>query len=191
MLKQYLQLICVLSILLWAIVQKSASGMPTSVGLEPIVGYERAQMLVPTPHTVDRLVYGARASYGFTFLSAEAEYLHTYSSESFISQNISTKDTGDKLKLGLRSGIDLLSVINFYLRAGAQATKNTHEETVSGVSTTTLQPITYYPYAGTGLRLRLGRNLKVTGDLTTVFRSFPDMNQNEYQLTAGFVVQFP
>jgi len=190
MLRQYVQLIGVLFILLLAIFQKSARGI-TSVGIEPIVGYERTQLLVPNSHTKDRLVYGARATYGFSFLSAEAEYLHGNSSESFPAQNLSTKDGSDKLKVGLRSGIDILSLINLYVRAGCQANQNQHEETSSGVTTVTKQAVKYHPYGGAGLRLRFGRNLKATADLTTVFRDFPNMNNNDYQLTAGFVVQVP
>ena len=190
MLKQYLQLICVLSLLLWAVFQKSAKGI-TSVGIEPIIGYERSQLLVPTAHTQDRLVYGARATYGFSFFSAEGEYLRVYSSESFVPQNLITKDTADKLKVGIRSGFNILGILNPYFRAGCQATRNRHEESNSGVDTLINEPVKYHPYGGVGLRLGLGGHLKLTGDLNTVFHSFPDMNQNEYQATVGFVVQFP
>ncbi len=190
MLKQYVHLICILTILLWAVFQRAAQGI-TSVGIEPIIGYERVQMWVPTLHTKDRLVYGARATYGFSFFSAEAEYLHAYSTESFPTQNLVTKDTADKIKLGIRSGVDLLGLLNFYGRLGGQATQNQHEETNAGITSITKEAVKYYPYAGAGLRLRLGRNLKVTGDLTTVFYDFPDMNKNEYQATAGFVIQVP
>lgn len=161
------------------------------MGIEPIVGYERVQLWVPNPHTKDRLVYGARATYGFSVLSAEAEYIHGNSSESFPAQNLSTKDTTDKLKLGLRSGIDILSLINLYARAGCQASQNHHEETSTGVTIVTKQAVNYHPYGGAGLRLRIGRNLRATADLTTVFRDFPNMTNNDYQLTAGLVVQVP
>ena len=190
MLKDYVRLIGVLSLLLWAIFQRSARAI-TSVGIEPVIGYERVQLLAPTPHTKDRLVYGARATYGFSFLSIEAEYLHSNSSESFPLEGLSTKDTAEKIKAGLRSGIDLLGLLNFYGRLGCQASRNRHEETEAGVTVSTYEPIRYHPYAGAGLRVRLGRNLRATGDVTTVFHDFPNMNQNEYQATAGFVVQFP
>lgn len=190
MLKHYAQLIGVLFILLWAVFQKSARGI-TSVGIEPIVGYERVQLLLPTPHTKDRLVYGARATYGFSILSLEAEYTRGSSTESFPSEGLVTKDETQKIKFGLRSGIDILSLLNFYGRVGCQASENQHEETENGVTTKTRETVRYNPYAGAGLRLRLGRNLRATGDLTTVFRDFPNMNNNDYQITAGFVVQIP
>ncbi|NBX67559.1 MAG: porin family protein [Proteobacteria bacterium] len=190
MLKQYVQLIGVLFILLWAVFQKSARGI-TSVGIEPIVGYERNQLLVPTPHTKDRLVYGARATYGFSILSVEAEYLRGSSTETFPIQDLTTKDTSDKIKVGLRTGVDILSLLNIYARAGCQGNQNRHEETSAGVTTVTKESVKYHPYGGAGIRLRLGRNLRATGDLTTVFRDFPNMNNNDYQITAGFVVQVP
>ncbi len=39
--------------------------------IEPVIGYERVQKLVPTPHTSDRLVYGARAWLGFPLVAVE------------------------------------------------------------------------------------------------------------------------
>jgi hypothetical protein len=49
--KEYFHLIGILTLLLWAVVQKSARGI-TSEGLEPIVGYERVQMLLPNVHGI-------------------------------------------------------------------------------------------------------------------------------------------
>src|SRR4051812_14131954 len=87
--------------------------------IEPIVGYERIQKFVPTPHTHDRLVYGARFTAGLLLLSVEGEYLRGMDTETFPS--MSTKDTTDKARLGLRSTFHFLGPISLFARAGGQA----------------------------------------------------------------------
>jgi hypothetical protein len=164
---------------------------PMEVAVEPIVGYERIQKFVPTAHSKDRLIYGARARAGHPLLSAEAEYTRGTDSESFPTQNLSTEDTDDKLKLGIRSSVGLARFFAIQLRAGGQAKRNTHSETVDGVTTTTVGNIVYSPYAGLGLSAQLARNLELSGSLTAVFNSFPDMSKNDYQTTLGLMVHFP
>ena len=190
MLRQYFQLLAVLFLLFFAIVQRSAHAI-VSLDVEPIVGYERAQLLIPYRHTKDRLIYGARVSAGVLFISAEAEYTHTNSSEIFPDDAVSTRDTAEKIKLGVRSQIRLLGLLYGFLRVGCQATRNKHEESRNGVNVVNTEPIKYHPYAGAGLRFRFTKHFLFTADVTTVFTDFPDMNRNEYQGMAGFVVKFP
>jgi hypothetical protein len=159
--------------------------------LEPIFGYERVQKLVPTPHTKDRLIYGLRYSIGVPLLSAEAEYTRGMDQESFPTSNMDTKDTADRLKVGIRSRVRMGSFLSAFARAGGEAYRNIHEETVSGTTTRTEQPIQYSPYAGAGLNARLGKQFTLNAGLTVVFRNFPVMTQNDYQATAGFTVKFP
>ena len=190
MIKQYMHLLLVLGLLFFAIFQRSAKAL-ASLGIEPIVGYERAQMLIPHPHTKDRLVYGARATYGVLLISGEAEYLHTTSNEIFPELALSTRDTAEKAKVGVRSTVRMSGIIFGFARLGCQATRNKHEESRSGVNVVTTQPIKYHPYAGAGFRFRLGHNFQFTADVTTGFTDFPDMNKNEYQGVAGFVIVAP
>lgn len=159
--------------------------------IEPIVGYERVQKLVPDKHTVDRLHYGARLSLGVLFLTAEATYIRANDTEEFPSQNLTVKDTTDKAQLGLRGSFKLIGVIRASARAGGQASQNTHEETRNGVYTKEVETIKVHPYAGAGLIVQLGRLFLFKSDVTTVFTKWPDMNYNEYQVTAGFAVKFP
>lgn len=170
-----------------------STSLRTGLGfdLEPVVGYERVQKLVPTPHTNDRLIFGGRATMGIPLLAIQAEYLRGMDTEAFPTQDLAITDTDDKLKLGLRSGLSLSTLLTFSVRAGVQATRNIHTETTSAGSTTTENPITYAPYAGAGLRVGLGRKFSFTGDLTTIFTDTKDLTKNEYQLTAGFRVSLP
>lgn len=165
-----------------------ASGV--RLDLEPIVGYERVQKLRPTEHTKDRLFYGARLSLGIPLLALESELTRSNDSEVFT--NLTTRDTTDKLKLGLRSTLRLGRLLSVTGRGGVQARKNKHEETSAGVTTITTDPKpTYKPYAGGGLRVSLSPKTAITGAVTVVFNEFPKMAKNEYQTSLGFSVSLP
>lgn len=161
------------------------------VEMEPVVGYERVQKLVPTVHTRDRLIYGGRLTLGVMWVGLEAEYLTSTDNENFVTQGLATKDVTDRARLGARISMNLARMLAFTLRGGAQATRNKHTETVANVSVTTEEPITYRPYLGAGFTATLARNLAFRADATTTFKDFPSLLGAEYQVTAGFVVRFP
>lgn len=164
----------------------------SSIGfsLEPIIGYDRVQKLTPTAHTTDRLVYGGRLIVGVPLLSVEVEYTRGTDHEDFPTSGLSTKDTADKGKLGVRSSIGLGKLFSFIARAGAQGSRTVHESTSAGVTTRTETPIEYDPYAGAGLRIRFGRRSQISlaADLTAVITDTSDLSKNEYLLTSGFAV---
>jgi hypothetical protein len=162
-----------------------------SFGIEPIVGYERTQLWVPYRHTKDRLVYGARVTAGILLISGEGELTRADSTESFPDIGLSTKDTDYKAKLGLRSTVRLLGVVYGFARAGGQATLRKHEDTRNGVTVKYDDTLKVKPYAGAGVRGRLGKFFEVFGDLTVVFAQWPKFDHNEYQAMAGFSVRFP
>ena len=163
-----------------------------SFSITPIVGYERVQEIVPKPHTKDRLTYGARATAGLPIISLEVEYTQGQSSEDFRpSPDLMTKDSAQNLKVGARTKIPLTSMIHAIGRAGVQATKDHHEETVGGVTTAVDQPIVYKPYAGVGFSVGLTPKIAATGEIVAVFNKWPDMSQNNYQTTVGVVISVP
>lgn len=162
------------------------------VGLEvtPVVGYERTQKLLPEVRTTQRLIYGARIVWGVPIVAAEAEYLRAIDTETV--SGISVEDETDRAKIGVRSRLGLGQFVLFVLRAGAQATRNIHYETVGTTTTMTEEAIRYKPYAGAGFTMKLGRFFYANADLVAVFRDFPNnYSQNDYQLSAGFTVRFP
>jgi hypothetical protein len=165
--------------------------MGLGVDIEPVVGYERTQKLIPTPHTKDRLVYGARLTAGFLLLSAEAEYLRGTDSEVFTNPDFSTKDTSDIGKAGVRSTLRLGGLISFVLRAGLQAKRDSHELTLGGVTTTTTDPIVAKPYAGAGLRASLASKIAFEANIVAIIIDQHNLSKNEYQATAGFTVHLP
>src|SRR5690348_14163745 len=81
----------------------SAHANLLAINFEPIVGYEQIQQVMPTPHFVTRLIYGGRITAGLPLISAEGEYTHGMMTESI--QGGSQTNTGDRAKVGLRSGI--------------------------------------------------------------------------------------
>lgn len=159
--------------------------------VEPIIGYERVQKLVPYHHTKDRLIYGLRFTLGFLILAGELEATRATDTEDFPDLSFSSKDTRDKVKLGLKSTIKLGGFLHAFARAGGQASRNVHEETSLGVHTRTEEAIKYKPYAGAGASAKLGKKVSFNAGITVIFNEFPKMDQAEYEAMAGFTVKFP
>lgn len=160
-----------------------------NIQVEPIVGYEFFQNPLPTPHLTSRLLYGARATAGYRILSGEGEYTYATSSETFATQD--TTDSTEKLKIGLRSGYALGSVLGVTVRAGAQAALNRHTDVFPDGSTSSFtQPIDVKPYAGLDFDASLSGHLAATLGLLVVFHDLNDLSQNEYQLSGGVALRF-
>lgn len=154
-----------------------------NVQVEPIVGYERAYKVVPDPHTSARLMYGVRATAGYSILSAELEGTRASDSEAYPATARLVEETSDKIKLGLRSSIDR-SLGSAFFRAGGQAQRLTRVDTVSSVSTRSQDPLSINPYAGVGAELG-SQGLRLTGAATVVFRNLSNWQQNEVETTLG------
>jgi hypothetical protein len=171
----------------------AASGqkMGFALGVEPIIGYEQVQKVAPTPHTTSRLTYGVRITAGIPLLAAEAEYTIGQNTEAFPAADLTIKDKSDAIKVGLRTGLNLSSIVRLTGRGGVRAQKNIHTETTSTTNTVTTQPLTYDPYGGAGLRVRLTPKITGSAEVVAIFTDWPHMDKNEYQTTAGFEVSFP
>lgn len=157
--------------------------------IEPIVGYEHTQQLLPTKHSVNRMSYGARLSAGILFFSLEGEYLRGTIDETYPGFTMSS--IGDSVKLGIRSGFGVGSLLRFYLRAGGQASQETTKTTIGGVTTTSYDPVNYAPYGGMGVRLKLAGKFYANVDVVAVIKDINNLNSSSYQTTAGFTVRLP
>ena len=154
-----------------------------NVQVEPVVGFERAYSPLPSPRTKVRLLYGLRATAGYSILSGELEATRASDSETFPSQGLTVDETSDKVKLGLRSGI-YRSFGAAFFRAGGQAQRVSRTQTAGGVPTQSQDPISIDPYAGIGAELG-GANIRLTGSATVVFRDLQRLSQNELETTIG------
>lgn len=159
----------------------SVSMGDNSLRFEPIVGYETTYRDSPTPHTVNRMVYGARLVYGERILAGELEYTQGSDTENFsvAPQKIQTKS--EKAKLGIRSTIMLSDFFSATGRLGAQASRGTQEKTSDGVITKTDIPLKVYPYAGASLGIHLADFVTVSAGTTVVFRDNQNMLKNDIQ----------
>lgn len=175
---------------LWFILCSFSYALIPTVTVEPVVGYERVTKTQPILYTKDRMLYGIRMIAGIPLVSAEGEYTHASDTGSFPTLGTDTSDTQDRIKLGIRSTYRM-GLLSVFVRGGGQATRNTYSETVASVTTTTVSPVKYWPYLGGGLRFHMSRNLALTGDIVTIFRNFPNMNDNDYQVTAGLTLSYP
>ena len=174
-----------------AAVPLESSAAPLSLGVEPIIGYERVQKLQPTAHSKNRLIYGVRLTWGMPLLALEAQVTRSDDTENYLEQNLAIHDVDDKAKLGLRSSVYLSNFVTATARGGVQASRNTHTETLNGEVTKTVDKIRYNPYAGAQLGVRLARSFELTGGVTAIFKEFPKMEKNEYETTLGFRIRLP
>lgn len=157
--------------------------------IEPIVGYERVQSILPTPHTSNRLFYGARANWGPQYLSLEAEVTQSKEDETYNSGTVEMAETSTNYKLGLRSAYNIGSSLRWYLRAGASARESKYERTEAGV-TTTQEPATYVsPYAGSGLSINMLGVFSLNAGITAVFTNHREIEEPEYQSSLGFSIR--
>lgn len=152
--------------------------------IEPIIGYELQRKSDPERSKLV-LTYGARVIAGYKILSAEAEYTQGKSDEFFSNTNTRIEEKTEKVRAGLRSTYSLGSVLDWFLRGGAEAQKINRTTTISGVSSSTETPSKVYPYVGTGLSIALGSQVSLNGSITATLKDLNDMKQNEYTTTFG------
>ncbi|MCK5884484.1 MAG: outer membrane beta-barrel protein [Bacteriovoracaceae bacterium] len=157
------------------------------VRVEPVVGYEREQKFKPTPHTKDRMFYGARLLFGPPLISIEGEYLQSEDTETFPTDNLNIKTKTEKFKAGIRSGLRLGPFLSWYLRGGYQGSKRNTEttNTTTDVTVTKNSAFKVAPYAGTGMRIHLMGAFSIAGDFTVVFTDDPEKGDREYQTSLG------
>jgi hypothetical protein len=160
-----------------------------SVDIEPIVGYEKVQQVLPTPHSTNRIMYGGRVTVGILLIAAEAEYTRGSRQQVFTDESLN--HTIEHAKLGLRSGFRLGSFLRLIGRGGVQATRGQLDHTVGGVTTTSYEALRYNPYAGASAKVRLSSKLTASADVVAVIPNIQNLSENEYQVTAGFAVRFP
>jgi hypothetical protein len=168
---------------------RSASAAVLSLDVEPIIGYQKAQQVLPTQKSTTRTMYGVRVIAGILLISAESEYTRGTKEENV--PDFAQTHTLENLKAGLRSGFRLGSLLTFSARGGVQASRGQLDQTSGGVTTTTFETIRYNPYAGASARARLTKHFSASADVVAVIPDIKDLNQNEYQITAGFAVRFP
>lgn len=155
--------------------------------IEPIIGYELQRKTDPDRSKLV-LTYGARVVAGYKILAAEGEYTQGKSDEFFSNTNTQIEEKSEKIRLGLRSTFSLGSMLDWFLRGGAEAQKINRTTTISGVSTSTESPSKVYPYIGTGLSLALGSTFSLNGSIIATLKDTSDMKKNEYTTTFGLKV---
>jgi len=159
-----------------------------SFKLEPIVGYERVQKILPTPRSKDRLVVGLRAQYGPRLFALEGEATRSSDDETFSDQNLRLKEESYAFRAGFRSSFRL-PFVNWFLRAGGQARKSKIEETRNGVVSNREPAVYVSPYAGTGLSINFRGMFTANAGITVVFTGRPQGSDREYVTTLGFGVR--
>lgn len=169
--------------------QAAPSMTGVSVSLEPIVGYELQRKEDPT-RTKLVLTYGARVVAGYKILSGELEYTQGKSEDRYPDTATEIEEKSQNVRLGVRSTFTLASMLDWYLRGGAEAQKRHITRTVAGVVSERDAPSKVYPYLGTGLSIRLGSQIALNASVLATLKDTNDLKKNEYTTAFGINVNF-
>ena len=149
--------------------------------IEPVYGVERTQREFPAPARYKTETFlGARALYGTPGFSLELEVNQSNSKEDFPDDNLEVKYQSQKALLGFRTYPIRSKMLGVFFRFGARGTKRTREITENGVSRTEDDPISFDPYAGTGLTLILGNNFALNTGATLVYNKNAEDESEKY-----------
>lgn len=162
-----------------------------SFKLEPVIGYERVQSEVGGRSVRNRLVYGARGTFGYRIISGELEYLRGQDTQ-VLTSGTSILERTERARIGARSGYTMGEMLVLSARAGLEARSLFRETTPSsGSKTTVREPLAYAPYAGTDLSFKLAEAMQLSLGAVVVFKDFPDMSKNDYQTTFSLGIKYP
>jgi hypothetical protein len=166
-----------------------AGALPLTT-VEPVAGYQQVTSDTPSPHSVNRWVYGGRFTAGILYFAVEGEYLHGSVNETF--GLLSQKDTVDSVKLGLRTTIPVYGIFQAFLRGGGQISRDVIAQSTAGALVSTIDtPVVYCPYFGLGIRAHFFRYVALTAGITTIFHNFPSWNTNDYEATGSLAFEIP
>lgn len=164
---------------------------PEGLSITPIVGFERIQRTLPTPHMKTRTVFGARAVYRLPITSLEAEYTHGQDDATDPVTSTSYKFVDDKLRVGLRGDFNIASFLSWNLTGGVQGKQTKTTRTVAGATSTTSTKTNTDPYVGTGLSVHLLNMFSLNADVTAVYAPTDDPALEDYEIrpTLGFTIR--
>lgn len=157
--------------------------------IQPIIGYEAQRKENPN-RTKVVFIYGARVIAGYKILSAEGEYTHGTSNETFPASSQNIRETTDRYRLGIRSSYDLGTLFTFTLRGGGETMKRKTDTTTGGVTTTATAPSKIDPYLGLGTALHVASVLSLVGEVVVTMRDWNDMKKNDFSTTLGLEIHF-
>lgn len=166
----------------------------SSFKFEPIYGIEHSEVIYPEPaRFVTRSTVGARILYGVPLLSGELEYTQGNSRRDYPASNQKVEDSVQRGMVGLRSTVGFGKWIGAFFRAGARLSKEktTITDTSTNIVTIKEPPISFDPYAGTGLQIAIANNFALNAGATIIFtHEFPPKGKYDVQYTFGFTAKF-
>ncbi len=160
------------------------------IRLSPIVSYDQVQRNYPTPHTSNVLSYGLGIELGPRAFTIEIQGTQSEDTSTYSETNTTIKETIQKISLGIKSYFGLKSMLNFYLRGGAQGKKIKNEITQNGTTASDESAMYVDPYVGAGLRIRMAKFFSLSLGITAVFTDYPNKGETEYQSTVGVGIGF-
>lgn len=159
--------------------------------IEPVYGVERTQKEFPKPARYKTETFaGIRALYGVPAFSFEVEVNQSINKEDFPEDDLEVTYNSQKALIGFRSYPIKSKVVGIYLRFGARGSQNKRDITEAGESRTETDPISFDPYAGTGLTLAAGKNFALNAGATLVYNKNADSSeQYDTRYTFSFTIK--
>jgi hypothetical protein len=178
-------------ILLSLLFSLTAFAATPGLSIEPLYGIERSQRLFPAPaKTITKTFLGIRGIYGTKLLSGELEVSQATNNEEFSATDTEVEYTTQRAMLGVRSYPFTSQYLGLYFRAGARAQMIKRKVTTAGVSSDEDSPLTFDPYAGTGLTLAFSSNFALSAGATLVYnRDAPSSEQYDTQYNLSFTIR--
>lgn len=168
-------------IILLFILTTHPTAQSSELKIEPVYGVERTQRLYPEPARYRTSTFlGLRALYGEPIFSVEAEINQGTSKEEFPADNLEVEYIDRKALLGFRTYPITSNIFGLYLRFGARAQKNERNIKENGVARSEKDPLSFDPYAGTGLTIALANNFSLNAGATLIYNKNAESDSEKY-----------
>lgn len=155
--------------------------------IEPVYGVERTQRELPAPARYRTSTFlGMRALYGVPAFSLEVEVNQGTSKEDSPADNLEVTYIDQKALIGFRSYPIHSKYLGWFLRFGARAQKNKREIVENGVQTNEEDPLSFDPYAGTGITLVAGSNFALNAGATMIYNRNAEDEAEKYDTRYTF-----
>jgi hypothetical protein len=155
--------------------------------VEPVYGVERTQREYPKPARYKtEAFYGVRGLYGVPTFSLELEVNESKSKEDFPDSDLVVNYTNQKALLGFRSYPVHSEYVGVFLRFGARAEKKKRVIVESGVERTEDDPLSFDPYAGTGVTLSFNKLFALNAGATLIYNKNAENESEKYDTRYSF-----
>ena len=178
-------------IIILTVLFTSSSFSKEKLSFEPLYGIERTQREYPKPTKyTTRTFLGLRGVYGTSALAGELEVSQARGTDDLPDTDESVDFTTQRALIGIRSYPIASQYFGVFFRAGARA--QIQKRTIKGPTGSENQedPMTFDPYAGTGLTVAIADNFALSAGATLIYnRDAPSSEKYDTQYSFSFTIR--